>query len=310
MGETEHLQAQALADLGSVFSEKLTFTKRFLLFCGSLFLFVLLGIVVVQISKTLALIDLALILLVLFVHELGHYLSMRWLAYKDVHMFFVPLFGAAVSGYPANIPIVQQAFVAMAGPIPGIFIGSVCLVIFSVNGVEIWQKLATMFIVVNGLNLFPLQPLDGGQFVDYVVPNHCVKLKTLLQLVGIGLGAYLSYELGTILFNLSIYTLIHLGRNYKINTLIHKHNICNLQSEHGLSYTMPLETAKLIIADITERLPNLDSTREIARCAWNIWNRATSKRPNKLEALVMVVVYLAGLTILFVYQFVYLKALK
>lgn len=35
---------------------------------------------------------------VLLFHELGHYVAMRLFGYRDVRMFFVPFFGAAVSG--------------------------------------------------------------------------------------------------------------------------------------------------------------------------------------------------------------------
>src|SRR5258706_5980780 len=35
---------------------------------------------------------------VLLFHELGHYLGMRAFGYGDVRMFFIPFFGAAVSG--------------------------------------------------------------------------------------------------------------------------------------------------------------------------------------------------------------------
>jgi len=35
---------------------------------------------------------------VLFFHELGHYVGMRIFGYRNVRMFFIPLFGAAVSG--------------------------------------------------------------------------------------------------------------------------------------------------------------------------------------------------------------------
>jgi hypothetical protein len=35
---------------------------------------------------------------VLLFHELGHYAGMRLFGYRDVRMFFIPFFGAAVSG--------------------------------------------------------------------------------------------------------------------------------------------------------------------------------------------------------------------
>jgi len=41
---------------------------------------------------------------VLFVHEMGHYLAMRVFRYRNVRMFFIPGFGAAVSGQGYEAP--------------------------------------------------------------------------------------------------------------------------------------------------------------------------------------------------------------
>jgi hypothetical protein len=40
---------------------------------------------------------------VLFFHELGHYLAMRLFGYRNLRMFFIPFFGAAVTGKHYNI---------------------------------------------------------------------------------------------------------------------------------------------------------------------------------------------------------------
>ena len=41
---------------------------------------------------------------VLLFHELGHYVAMRVFGYRNLRMFFIPMFGAAVSGRNYNAP--------------------------------------------------------------------------------------------------------------------------------------------------------------------------------------------------------------
>ena len=66
----------------------------------------------------------ALIIGILFVHELGHYAAMRWFKYRELRMFFIPFFGAAVTGRHFNVPGWKKAIVSLMGPLPGILIGA------------------------------------------------------------------------------------------------------------------------------------------------------------------------------------------
>jgi hypothetical protein len=47
---------------------------------------------------------------VVLIHELGHFLAMKYFGYKDLGMFFIPLLGAYVSGtkkkfHKENLPL-------------------------------------------------------------------------------------------------------------------------------------------------------------------------------------------------------------
>jgi len=41
---------------------------------------------------------------ILFIHETGHWIAMRVFGYRNLRMFFIPLFGAAVMGRHWNVP--------------------------------------------------------------------------------------------------------------------------------------------------------------------------------------------------------------
>src|SRR5262245_19953008 len=104
--------------------------------------------------------ELAMLVGVLFVHELGHVAGMRLFGYRDVRMFFIPFFGAAASGRKRGVARWKEGVVLLAGPLPGIVIGCV---LASVGGPPIVRTLAMQLIGLNAVNLLPIAPLDGGQ---------------------------------------------------------------------------------------------------------------------------------------------------
>ena len=110
--------------------------------------------------------SIALLVLVIVLHELGHYIAMRSFGYSDIKMLFIPMLGAFVSGSPITIDPGKKLVVLFAGPLPGILIGMISAMIYSRTHQHIFYQLALMFIFLNVFNLIPLTPMDGGQIVQ------------------------------------------------------------------------------------------------------------------------------------------------
>jgi len=109
------------------------------------------------------------VVIVLLVHELGHFLLMKLFQYKNVRMLFIPLMGAFVQGSKERYSQRQSLLVSAAGPIPGILLGIVVISIAFGNR-SIWMvDLGLLFLLLNTINLFPLDPLDGGQLFKLMV---------------------------------------------------------------------------------------------------------------------------------------------
>lgn len=119
-------------------------------------------------------IKIALILvLILLIHEAGHYLAMRYFRYHETGIFFIPLLGAFVSGSKRIISQQESAIIILAGPLPGILLGLSLSMLTKTLSLEPtvgatldWSAMA--LILLNGLNLLPLYPLDGGQLLNRV----------------------------------------------------------------------------------------------------------------------------------------------
>jgi Zn-dependent protease len=106
---------------------------------------------------------------VLLFHELGHYLGMRLCGYKDVSIFFIPLFGAATVGRKDAAPEWQQVVVLLLGPLPGLILGSLLWVGLVKAQHPFVCEAAGWLIALNLLNMAPLEPLDGGRLINLLL---------------------------------------------------------------------------------------------------------------------------------------------
>jgi Zn-dependent protease len=110
-----------------------------------------------------------LLLIVLFFHELGHFMAMKVFRYRSVRMFFIPFFGAAVTGKRVERAAWKTAIVALMGPIPGLALGFVIAIVAIGAGSVALERVAWILIVLNGFNLLPITPLDGGWVMQSLI---------------------------------------------------------------------------------------------------------------------------------------------
>lgn len=164
-------------------------------------------------------VSLLLLVPVLLFHELGHYIAMRVFGYRDVRMFFIPGFGAAVSGRNYSAPAWKKVAVALMGPVPGIIVGG----LLGMAGVVMSWKWASdvglFMLILNGFNLLPMLPLDGGQVARDVIfcrhPVLDVVFRVLaagsMALAGILLNTYVLIGVAVVLF-MSLPQVLRIGR--------------------------------------------------------------------------------------------------
>lgn len=108
----------------------------------------------------------AALLLVLLIHELGHYVMMKIFGYKGVRIYVIPLLGGLTTGEKTQYSKREWLAVIAAGPLPGIVIGLLVLVINIPLQLPNLKTLWTTFLAINVLNSLPIYPLDGGRIIE------------------------------------------------------------------------------------------------------------------------------------------------
>ncbi|MDH5506957.1 MAG: hypothetical protein OEZ02_07025 [Anaerolineae bacterium] len=180
---------------------------------------VLLLSLVVFIISFLWLLDLGQVLILVgavMLHELGHLAAMRLFGYQNLSYFFLPFFGAAVTGQKTDATMLQKILVLFAGPLPGLALGLAAIPLYF--GKPMPRPLVTLvllLIVINYFNLLPFFPLDGGRIIHHLIFSIDPYVESAFKLLGAAafllagfwLGDYILLAIGLLL---SIITLANL----------------------------------------------------------------------------------------------------
>ena len=110
------------------------------------------------------------VVLLLFVHELGHVLQLRREGIKASAPLFIPFLGAVVGMKELPNDAAAEARVGLAGPVLGTIGCLAPLAVWALTGEELFQALAFTGFFLNLFNLLPVPPLDGGRAVAALSP--------------------------------------------------------------------------------------------------------------------------------------------
>lgn len=109
--------------------------------------------------------------LLIFVHEMGHYLAARKRGLAVGMPTFIPFVGAWIEMKQMPHDVETEAFVGFAGPIAGTAGAMACYWLARQTGSELLLALAYSGCMLNLFNLIPVSPLDGGRITAIVSPK-------------------------------------------------------------------------------------------------------------------------------------------
>jgi Zn-dependent protease len=102
----------------------------------------------------------------ILVHELGHYIDVRRRGLPADMPVFLPGLGAYVRWDALGVTRQTRAAVSLAGPLAGLLGAAICAYLWHRTGYGLWAVLARVSAVLNILNLTPVWILDGAKAAD------------------------------------------------------------------------------------------------------------------------------------------------
>ena len=232
---------------------------------------------------------------ILLFHEFGHYVAMQIFDYRNVRMFFIPFFGAAVTGKNYNVPGWKKAVVSLMGPLPGIVLGT----LLGFAGIVLHKawltKVAMLALILNGFNLLPVLPLDGGWVMHatlfsrhYLLDTGFRALAALALIVGGGFSG------DRILMYLGIFMLVGLVPAFRLARIAGRLRNRGLPPVSPDDQTIPTETAQVIIGELKQAFPKRVTNQVLAQYTLQVFETLNARPPGWAASLALVFLQVMG----------------
>lgn len=127
----------------------------------------LLWLVIALAVATAHFIELMMVLLIIFVHEMGHGAAASFFSWRIKKIAMLPFGGVAEMDEHGNRPLTEELYVVLAGPLQHVWMMAVAYLLF-LAGIfpEKWHSLFIEYnLMVLVFNMLPIWPLDGGKLV-------------------------------------------------------------------------------------------------------------------------------------------------
>jgi Zn-dependent protease len=162
------------------------------------------------------------ILIILFVHEGGHFIVLKIFHLETSSIIFIPFVGAGIIPKKGFTSPEVETTVALAGPLAGLSLNIVGLVLydnwafFAQRGYYPVVTMVFKFLMyclplnffINIANLLPISPLDGGRIVKSALLRGKISFAFLL-ILSIIIGVWCAIELRSII--IAIIVLLGIG---------------------------------------------------------------------------------------------------
>ena len=109
--------------------------------------------------------------LLIFIHELGHYIAARKRGLKVGAPTFIPFVGAWIELKEMPHNVETEAYVGFAGPLAGTVGAMACYWSAREYDSDLMMALAYSGLMLNLINLIPISPLDGGRITAIISPK-------------------------------------------------------------------------------------------------------------------------------------------
>lgn len=133
----------------------------------------------------------------IIVHELGHFLTAKFLKWKGGKIYIYPYGGITKLNEKINVPIKEELLVLVMGPLTQVLFFYLVIMILPDRYLDIFKS---YHLFILGFNLLPIYPLDGGRLLGLLLQEAIAFRKSLRicikvsYFIIIGLCGYFIYD--------------------------------------------------------------------------------------------------------------------
>jgi Zn-dependent protease len=242
---------------------------------------------------------------VLLFHELGHFMVMKIFGYKNLKMLFLPFIGAMVSGKKKVYSQIEGAIMLLAGPVPGIILGYFLLELGWGSEMVFLVQLGVVLILLNVMNLIPIDPLDGGQLVKVLFFAHHELTQLVFTLVSslavIGVGLWFNSWIIIIFGFLLGFRVRNMHKLYLVRKEMRENEVDYETSYEDLS-DENFARIKTIVVDHTPVLKDIEEYNDttkynqiLAKQVDNVLSAPTTRDASAFQKSLMLIIWLGAI---------------
>lgn len=125
----------------------------------------------------------AIVIVMLYIHELGHIWAMKRQGMKDCEIYFIPFIGAAASSNSDSSSHKAGIVVAIMGPVWGFALAVMLGGVYFITKNPLYAVMASITAIFNLFNLLPIYPLDGGKIAGFVFSSIHWRLEIIFMVL-------------------------------------------------------------------------------------------------------------------------------
>lgn len=139
----------------------------------------------------------AMLIVLILIHEIGHVIAMKWVGIAVKGIYFVPFFGGVAVGDDRYRSEAERGLVAIMGPAFSLLTTALFLALTLQGTDPVMRELALMSAAINGFNLLPLMPLDGGHVAQALLSRFPPYATKVFNVAGLIAGGLLALVIGS-----------------------------------------------------------------------------------------------------------------
>lgn len=110
----------------------------------------------------------AMLIIMIFIHELGHVVAMRQCGIHVKGIYLIPFFGGAAVADGDFKTRRDETYIALMGPWFGFLVSIFFAIMYFITNIPVFAAGATWCSLINLFNLLPVNPMDGGRVLKSI----------------------------------------------------------------------------------------------------------------------------------------------